>query len=483
MTIAGLNLIPALPETFLLCAVSVLLLADLFIKENSKVLLLGGSLLAVLVAVGIVLNVSSDNIIYTFHHMYVQDPLSTLMKVVSGITVFFILVYSHGYVSDKALFKSEYYALMLFALMGIFVMVSANNFLAMYVGLELLSLCSYALVALDRDSVKSTEAGMKYFVLGALASGMLLYGMSLVYGGTKTLDVNAIASALSGNEANTTLVKVGLVFLVAGLAFKLGAVPFHMWVPDVYHGAPTSVTVFISSAPKIASFVFMSRILGQALPSLHGEWSQMLMVLGVLSVAIGNITAVAQTNLKRMLAYSAISHMGFVILGVMVNSTQGYSASAFYILTYMVMTLGGFGLVLLLSRSGYEAEELSDLKGLAQRSPLFAGVLLVVMFSMAGIPSTVGFFGKFSVLTSVLASGNATLAIIVVLLSVIGAYYYLRVVKLAFFDEASTDAAIVSTPCTKVTLVLIAVAIVALGVLPQRLLDICSNAVLASFGG
>lgn len=481
MMLAGLNIVPALPETFLLCAVSVLLMLDLFLKENSRAILLGGSLLSLIVTALIVLNVGESGVIYTFHHMYVLDPLATAMKLAAIATVFVIFVYGTQYVTDRGMFKSEYYALMLFALMGICVLVSANNFLSMYVGLELLSLSSYALVALERDSVKSTEAGMKYFVLGALASGMLLYGISMVYGGTKSLDVNEVATIIGSGAANMVLVKIGLVFIVAGLAFKLGAVPFHMWVPDVYHGAPTAVTMFVSSAPKLAAFVFVSRVLGQALPALHGEWQQMLMVLAVLSIAIGNITAIAQTNLKRMFAYSAISHMGFVILGVMVNSQAGYAASAFYVITYMLMTLGGFGLILLLTKAGFEGDQLSDLKGLAQRSPLFGGVLLLVMFSMAGIPSTVGFISKFSVLSAVLAGGNVALAVIVVLLSVIGAFYYLRIVKLAYFDAPESTAELSTDKGMKFALVVNGLFILALGILPQSLLDYCQQVVFASF--
>ncbi|NLR74055.1 NADH-quinone oxidoreductase subunit NuoN [Leeia aquatica] len=476
MMLAGINLTPALPELFLLCAASLLLIVDLLLGDERQNLSYALSLLALLGTGWLVWhNQPGDVAQYTFNRMFVLDGMAWVTKLAAVMTVALVMVFGRVYAEDRGFFKSEYRILMLFALFGLFVLISANNLLAMYVGLEVMSLATYALVALERDSVRSTEAAMKYFVLGALASGMLLYGMSMVYGGTRTLFVEDIAAMLSSGAANAILVKIGLVFMVAGLAFKLGAVPFHMWVPDVYHGSPTAVTLFVSSAPKLAAFVFLTRTLVIALPALHVDWQMMLTVLAVASIAIGNLTAIAQTNLKRMLAYSAISHMGFVILGVMTNTQDGVAASMFYVVTYMLMTLGGFGLILLLARSGFEAENLSDLKGLAKRSPLFGGVLLLVMFSMAGIPSTVGFISKFSVLSAVLASGQTWLTVTVVLLSVIGAFYYLRIVKLAYFDAPESSEGFTRCPSQRVLLVLTALAILALGVMPQWLLDLCSR--------
>ncbi|OYY81307.1 MAG: NADH-quinone oxidoreductase subunit N, partial [Hydrogenophilales bacterium 16-62-9] len=388
---------------------------------------------------------------------------------------------SRGYLRERGLYKGEFFVLALFALLGMMVMVSASHFLSLYLGLELLSLSLYAMVALRRDSSMATEAAMKYFVLGALASGMLLYGMSMVYGVTGALALGDIAQNLAdGTDLRIPLV-FGIVFIVAGVAFKLGAVPFHMWVPDVYHGAPTAMTLFIGSAPKIAAFAFAVRILGQGLESQVAEWRDMLVILAVLSMAVGNIAAIAQSNLKRMFAYSTISHMGFMLLGILAGSQNGYGSAMFYVLVYTLMSLGGFGMILLLSRAGFEADQLDDFKGLNQRSPWLAFLMLLLMFSMAGIPPTVGFYAKLAVLQAVVEIGYVWLAVAAVLFSLVGAFYYLRVVKLMYFDAPHDTAPILARPDARLIMSANGLAVLALGILPQPLMAICVTAIGASF--
>ena len=382
---------------------------------------------------------------------------------------------------SRGFYRGEFFTLSLFMLLGMMVMASAHHFLTLYIGLELMSLALYALVALRRDSTQATEAAMKYFVLGALASGMLLYGMSMVYGATGSLDIGKIAAALTNGSANMSLAMFGLVFIVAGLAFKLGAVPFHMWVPDVYQGAPTAVTLLIGGAPKLAAFVFVVRILSQGLEPLVSQWQGMLVILAVLSMAIGNITAIAQTNLKRMLAYSTISHMGFLVLGILAGTPAGLSASLFYAVVYVLMSLAGFGVLLLLSRAGVDCETLDDLKGLNRKNSWYAFLMLVVMFSMAGIPPMVGFNAKLAVLKSVVDIGLIWLAVVGVVFSLIGAFYYLRVVKVMYFDEA-TDAEPVSQVGMdmRVLLSVNAIALLVLGIVPDGLYSVCVEAMKQS---
>lgn len=486
MTLAGINFAPALPEIFLLCAVSLLLVADLFIADSRRLISFLSALLILLITGALLVMgiMDGDAIQITLQNMFVADRLSQTIKLIAVITVLGILLLSPAYLRARHMYKGEFFSLMLFALFGLFVLVSATNFLVMYVGLELLALSTYALVALARDNAQSTEAAMKYFVLGALASGMLLFGMSMLYGATGHLGIPDVASVLVQGGANATLAKLGLVFVVAGLGFKFGAAPFHMWVPDVYHGAPTPVTLFISSAPKLAAFVFLTRVLVQALPSLHGDWYQMLLVLAITSIAIGNLFAVSQTNFKRLLAYSAISHMGFVLLGVMTGTNEGYSAAMFYVVSYMPMTLLAFGLILALSRAGFEADQLADLKGLAQRNPMLGFALLVVMFSMAGIPSTVGFMAKLSVLDATVGSGYIVSAITVVLLSVIGAFYYLRIVKLAYFDAPAEDAEPLTISWGMQSLLMgLSLSILAFGIYPDPVMALCKQAIALSFPG
>jgi NADH-quinone oxidoreductase subunit N len=378
------------------------------------------------------------------------------------------------------MFRGEFYALVLFSVVGMMIMVSGQNMLTLYVGLELLSLSLYALVALDRDNAKATEAAMKYFVLGALASGMLLYGMSMVYGMTGSLNIVDINNALMNESKIHAVLVLGLVFIVAGLAFKLGAVPFQMWVPDVYEGSPTAVTLLISSVPKLAAFAFIIRMLVQALPTLVGDWQQMLVIMAVLSIVIGNITAIAQTNLKRMLAYSTISHVGFILYGLMSASMNGFVYAMFYVVSYVLMTLAGFGIILLLSRKGFEADQLDDLKGLNQRSPWHAFLMLIVMFSMAGVPPTLGFYAKFSVLQAALEAGYLWLVVFAVLMAVIGAFYYLRIIKLMYFDEPLDHSPIVAPLDMRIVLGVNALALLVIGMMPQGLMELCIYAVTRS---
>jgi NADH-quinone oxidoreductase subunit N len=425
--------------------------------------------------------------------------MTSVLELFAVIAVGFMLVYAQGYARDRGLWKGELFTLTLFALLGIMLMISANNLLVIYLGLELQALSLYALVALRRDDARSSEAAMKYFVLGALASGFLLYGMSMLYGGSGTLDINELARrAATGQVASRLSLVLGVVFVIAGLAFKLGAVPFHMWVPDVYHGAPTPVTLLIGSAPKLAIFAVAYRILVEGLLPLAVDWQKMLIVLAVASLVLGNLTAIAQTNLKRMLAYSTIAQMGFMLLAMLSGVTKGdpaataaaYSAAMFYVVTYALTTLGTFGVILLLAREGFEAEEIVDLKGLNRRSPWYAFVMLLLMFSLAGIPPTVGFYAKFVVLQALLLEGVTSamvwLAVLAVVFSVIGAFYYLRVVKAMYFDEPAGAAAtvpIVATTDMRVALSINGALVLVLGILPQYLLKLCADAVQRALGG
>jgi NADH-quinone oxidoreductase subunit N len=360
------------------------------------------------------------------------------------------------------------------------VMISAHHFLTLYLGLELLALSLYAMVALERDSARATEAAMKYFVLGALASGMLLYGMSMLYGATGSLDLARVAGALGGTQASFSLAVFGLVFVVAGVAFKLGAVPFHMWVPDVYQGAATPTTLFVAAAPKIAAFAFVMRLLAQGLGGMGADWQQMLAILAAASIGLGNVVAIAQTNLKRMLAYSTISHMGFLLLGILSGTDNGYSSAMFYVITYVLMTLGAFGMILLLSRAGFEAEELEDFRGLNRRSKWYAFVMLVIVFSLAGIPPAVGFLAKLAVLQAAFEAGFGWLVVFAVLMSVVGAFYYLRLVKLMYMDEPAGEISIAPRLDMRLLLSANAIAVLALGIVPAPLMDLCARAITAS---
>jgi NADH-quinone oxidoreductase subunit N len=471
---------PIYAEIFLLVMVSVILIADLFFVNHTKTLtyllvqisLLGCSLITV--------GTHVDGIAHLFHHMFVDDLMSDVLKLLTYLSVSMMLVYSRSYLMARGLFTGEFLALVLFATLGMMVMISASNFLTLYLGLELLALSLYTMVALQRDSAVATEAAMKYFILGAMASGFLLYGMSMLYGATGSLDVNRIAEIIHYGSPNKQLLVFGLAFIVSGLAFKLGAVPFHMWVPDVYHGAPTAMTMFIGTAPKLAAFAFVMRILVEALQPLMIDWSGMLSILAVLSMAVGNITAIAQTNLKRMLAYSTIAHMGFMLIGVLSGTLEGYGSSMFYAVVYVLMSLGGFGMIMLLSREGFEADNINDFKGLSQRSPWLAFMMLLLMFSMAGVPPTVGFYAKFSVLNAAVQTGHITLVVMAVLFSLIGAFYYLRIVKLMYFDAPESHEKLYLQPDSSLLISINGLAVLALGIMPSTLMSVCAVSVQQS---
>jgi NADH-quinone oxidoreductase subunit N len=496
------NFFPALPEMFLLVMGCVVMIADLFVtsqRRGGSFLLAQATLLGCTLLTGFILVSTGGDLIYSFSNLFVADVMSHVLKLAAYVAVSVALVYSRQYLLDRGLMRGEFLTLLLFALLGMMVMMSANSFLTLYLGLELLSLCLYAMVALNRDSAASTEAAMKYFVLGALASGLLLYGMSMIYGATGTLTITEVAQSvakLSGNTSDRVFLVFGLVFVVSGLAFKLGVVPFHMWIPDVYHGAPTAVTLVIGTAPKLAAFAMAMRLLVNGLLDLAVDWQQMLVILAVLSMAIGNVTAIAQTNLKRMLAYSTIAHMGFMLLGLLsgvvggnwFNAADAYSASMFYVIVYVLMSLGAFGMLIYLSSKGVECENLEDLKGLNLRSPWTAFIMLVLMFSLAGVPPTAGFYAKFAVLSAAVNAGQIWLAVVAVVLSLIGAFYYLRIVKLMYFDEsgdspadvargAGTDAALAANGEMRVLLTVNGLALLVLGILPQPLMGLCYLAI------
>jgi NADH-quinone oxidoreductase subunit N len=472
---------PVLPEIFVLAMVSLILVIDAALGEGRRYVAYTLSLATLAAAAFLTVRDFSTLPVLALGGLVVDDPLSDVLKLFLYLTVAVGLVYSRDYLRVRGLYRGEFFVLALFAQLGMMVMVSASHFLTLYLGLELLSLSLYAMVALQRDSSVATEAAMKYFVLGALASGMLLYGMSMVYGVTGSLALADMAHALAdGTDLRIPLV-FGIVFVVAGLAFKLGAVPFHMWVPDVYHGAPTAMTLLIGSAPKIAAFVFVVRILGQGLESQVAEWRDMLVILAVLSMALGNLAAIAQSNLKRMLAYSTISHMGFMLLGILAGTHGGYGSAMFYVVVYALMSLGGFGMILLLSRAGFEADQLDDFKGLNRRSPWLAFLMLLLMFSMAGIPPTVGFYAKLAVLQAVVEIGYVWLAVAAVLFSLVGAFYYLRIVKLMYFDAPHDTNPIAASPDVRVIMSANGLAVLALGILPQPLMAVCMHAIGASF--
>ncbi|MGH8640364.1 MAG: NADH-quinone oxidoreductase subunit NuoN [Burkholderiales bacterium] len=476
-------LAPAYPEIYLLGMVCVILVADLFVRDDNRVTTYALTQVALAGCFAITLFTARLESETTFSGMFVDDLMSDVLKLLVYIGVMVMLVYSRSYIGARGLFRGEFFVLALFATLGMMVMISANHLLTLYLGLELLSLSLYALVALQRDSAVATEAAMKYFVLGALASGMLLYGMSMLYGATGTLGIGPLAETIFIGSAKGIVLVFALVFIVAGLGFKLGAVPFHMWVPDVYHGAPTAVTLFIGSAPKLAAFAFIMRLLAQGLGAdpLVEAWQQMLVVMAVASIVIGNVVAIAQTNLKRMLAYSTIGHMGFLLLGILSGNLIGYGAGMFYVVVYVLMSLGTFGMILLLSRSGFEAENLEDFKGLNQRSPWYAFIMLLLMFSMAGVPPTVGFYAKLVVLQAVINVDYVWLAVVAVVFSLVGAFYYLRLVKLMYFD-APTDTAPIN-PRADVRFLMGAngLAILVLGILPEPLMALCYYSIQYSF--
>jgi NADH-quinone oxidoreductase subunit N len=470
------QLSPAAPEMFVLGMACVVLLVDAFLGGRRQRLnywlaqatLVGAWLLTVPPLGG--------EAAATFGGAFVLDPVALILKSFIYLTTLLVFLYSYEYLRVRELLCGEYYVLGLFAVLGMMVMVSGHSFLTLYLGLELLSLSLYAMVALHRDSGVASEAAMKYFVLGALASGMLLYGMSMLYGATGTLDIGQFVKAAATGKEPDAILLLGLVFTVVGIAFKFGAVPFHMWVPDVYHGAPTSVTLLIGSAPKLAAFALILRLLVEALGFLAGHWQDLLAVLAVLSLAVGNVIAIAQTNIKRMLAYSTIGHMGFLLLGFFAATEVGYGAAFFYVVVYALMAAGGFGMVIALSRAGFEAEELEDFRGLNARSPWFAFIMLLLMFSMAGVPPTVGFYAKLVVLQAVVDVGQAGLAALAVVFSVIGAFYYLRVVRLMYFESPQDKSPVPAPVDVRVFISANGLAQLLLGVFPGVLLGLCIDA-------
>jgi NADH-quinone oxidoreductase subunit N len=489
--IDNLSWISVYPEIILLVMACVIALVDLGVHsvKRTRTYLLTLLTLAVVAALQASYALGGATI-HGFGNMVLSDPMGNWLKCFATVAVMVTLVYGRPYAADRDMMRGgELFTLGLFALLGMFVMISGSHFLVLYLGLELLTLSSYALVALRRDNANSTEAAMKYFVLGALASGFLLYGLSMIYGATGSLDVNTVLKAINTGQIKHQVLIFGLVFVVAGLAFKLGVVPFHMWIPDVYQGAPTAATLMIGGAPKLAAFAIFIRLLVEGLLPLAIDWQQMLMVLSIGSLLIGNLAAIAQTNLKRMLAFSTISQMGFVLLGLMSGVVNGnlestanaYSSSMFYVITYVLTTLASFGVIMLLAREGFESEEISDFSGLNQRSPLYAAIMAICLFSLAGIPPMVGFYAKLSVLQALIASGQTmhiALAVFAVMMSLIGAFYYLRVIKVMYFDEPLSQGEIVASLDVRVVLTVNGALVLVLGLMPGGLMTLCATSIL-----
>jgi NADH-quinone oxidoreductase subunit N len=470
-------MLPAAPEIFVFSMACAILVIDLFLSERLRAVSYWLTQATLVGAAVLTLKLAAVAPMFTFSGMFVADSLADLLKLGTYAITFFVFAYSRDYLRDRGMYRGEYFVLGLFGVVGVMVMASASHFLTLYLGLELMSLSLYAMIAFQRNSGTATEAAMKYFVLGAIASGMLLYGMSMIYGATGSLEIAAVSRAIGKMSPDNIILIFGLVFVIAGLAFKVGAVPFHMWVPDVYHGAPTAVALYVGTAPKLAAFALFLRLLVGGLEPLAGSWQSMLIIITVLSMAIGNIIAIAQDNIKRMLAYSSISHMGFFLLGILSVEPNGYSSSLFYILVYAVMSAGAFGMIILLSRSGFEAERLEDFKGLNQRSPWYAFLMMLLMLSMAGVPPTVGFYAKLLVIQSVIKVGMIPLAVVAVLFAVIGAYYYLRVIKLMYFDDATEKTPIRAGRDMQVLLGFNALVLV--GVLPWVgiIMELCRQAI------
>jgi NADH-quinone oxidoreductase subunit N len=471
------SLQPALPEIYLTAAICLLLMVDVFAGERRRwiaptltlLILAGGAAVTAYYA-------NVDTRVLLFGDSYVADPLAVLLKLFGFMTMAVALLYSREYLERRGMMRGEYYVLALTALLGIFVMVSANSLLTVYIGVELMSLSLYAMVAFDRDSGIAAESAMKYFLLGAIASGMLLYGMSLIYGLNGTLNLDDLAEKATGQPSLGVI--LGLVFIVVAIAFKFGAVPFHMWVPDVYSGAPTAVTLFLSTVPKIASFAFAFRLLAHGMGSVGAAWQDMLAPLAVLSMVFGNLIAIAQSSLKRMLAYSAIGNVGFILLGFVAGTAEGYEAALYYTVAYVIMTLGSFGVLTLASRAGFEAEDLDHFKGLHKRDPLLALVMMCLMFSTAGVPPFIGFWAKFNIFQALWLTGHYWLIIIAAAMSVIGVFYYLRVVKLMYFDApGDLPQGSSSTFAVRAVLALNGIAVLVLGLAPNALIQLCARVI------
>jgi len=468
-------LAPLATEIFLLIMACVVMVSDLFVKDKQHTMTYYLSQATMLAAFYITLGQFGNEPLVAYAGTFVIDDMAVILKLAIFAMGFLALMYSRPYINSREILRGEYYMLIVFAVLGSSILVSAHSFLTIYLGLELLSLSSYALVASYRDSKMASEAAIKYFVMGAVASGFLLYGMSLVYGTTGSIDIDVIAKAIANTPENNLLFAFGLVFMVCGMAFKMGAVPFHMWIPDVYQGAPTSVTAFIGSVPKIATFGMLMRLLTQALPDLQSHWVMMLVILSVLSMGLGNITAIVQNNIKRLLAYSAIAHVGYFLLGIVAGTPEGYSASMFYILIYALTTMAGFGIIIFMSRAGFECDSLDDFKGLWQRSPWYALMMLMTIMSMAGVPPFIGFWPKLEVIMAVIHADNGMLwlAITAMVFSIVGAFVYLRIAKVIFFDKPEVETPIEADLDLKVVLSLNGVAMIVLGLFPGVILSYC----------
>ncbi|MCK5719132.1 MAG: NADH-quinone oxidoreductase subunit NuoN [Thiomargarita sp.] len=473
----NLNILWLLPEIVLTTMACLILIMDAYLPDNLRHLtyqFTQGTLVGVAL---LVIATSPETTVLAMNDMFIADPMSGVLKFFIATIVFVVFIYSRQYLQDRNILKGEYFVLGLFATLGMMIMVSGHNMLTIYLGLELLSLSLYAMIAMYRKSKTASESAMKYFVLGAIASGMLLYGMSMLYGVTGTLDLTELSAAIpAATDDSKTILIFGLVFIVVGVGFKLGAVPFHFWIPDVYEGAPTAVTLFIASAPKLAAFAMLMRLLVDGMQNLHTDWQGMLILLSILSMGIGNIVAIAQTNIKRMLAYSTIAHVGYLLLGIIAGTQEGYAASMFYVLVYSLMTLGGFGMIILLSRTGFEADQINDFKGLNERNSWYAAIMLILMLSMAGIPPMLGFWAKWAVLTQLVSAGFIQLAVLAVFFAIIGAFYYLRIIKLMYFDKTEVMIPIEAAPDMRIALSINALIILVIGIMPSSLMDICINA-------
>lgn len=472
------SLTQVVPEMFVLGMGCFILVVDVYASDRLRSVSYWLSLASVAAAAWLTITIARGAGLLTFDDMFINDSMGNVLKLFTYLVVALTFLYSRNYLRDRNQFKGEFYVLGLFGMLGMMVMISAHNFITIYLGLELLSLSLYAMVALDRDSPVASEAAMKYFVLGAIASGTLLYGMSLLYGATGTLDLTDLGMRIAETASINIGVMLALGFIIVGLCFKLGAVPFHMWLPDVYQGASTPVTMYIGSAPKIAAFALFMRLLVAGLGGLHVEWHAILTVLAVLSMGIGSVVAIVQTNLKRLLAYSTISHVGFILLGILAGTTEGYRAAMFYVVTYVIMATAAFGMIILLARKGFEADQLDDFKGLNERSPWFAAMMLMVMFGMAGVPPFVGFFAKLYVLRAVIDIGMWWLAVVAVIFALISAYYYLKVVKLMYFDHAPRDAKPIQADYdVRWVLSGNGLAILLLGIVPGPLMALCARVI------
>lgn len=490
-----LNWLAVTPEILLLAMACLVAMLDLFVTSPRRTPTYLLTMVSLAAVAGLHLcALDNGTSVYAMQKMVVTDAMGHLLSLCATLAVMGSLVYAQVYAGDRDMLKGELFTLSMFALLGISIMIIGNNFLSIYLGLELMSLSLYALVALRRDNAQATEAAMKYFVLGALASGFLLYGLSMMYGATGSLDLSEVYKGTLAGDVNKQVLAFGLVFIVAGLAFKLGVVPFHMWVPDVYQGAPTAATLMVAGAPKLAAFAITIRLLVEGLMSTATDWQQMLMILAVASMTIGNLAAIAQTNLKRMLAYSGIAQLGFMLLGFVpsvvagntVSAGNGYGSSLFYVLTYVLTTMGTFGLVMLLARPGFESEQISDLAGLNKRSPMLAGVMAVFMFSLAGIPPTVGFYAKLAVLQALITTNSPLLlqiSIVAVVLSLFGAFYYLRIVKVMYFDEPTDATPLTQGSSARLLLSVNAMVVLALGILPSGLMTLCAKAITQALTG